>query len=52
MELQEHVACWHTAKNGTGLISGVPEEYLVPRLYLKGQSRRSIPYRATKNDVT
>ena len=52
MELQEHIACWHTAKNGTGLISGVPDEYLVPRLYLKGQIGRSIRNKAVDSDVT
>ena len=52
MELQEHIACWHTAKNGTGLLSGVPEDYLVSRLYLKGQNSRSIRHKAVQNDVT
>ena len=52
MELREHIACWHVAKSGMGLISGVPDEYLVSRLYLKGQSGTSIPHKQSGNNIT
>ena len=52
METREHIPCWHAANNATGLIAGVPEDYLVPRLYLKGDFSPSIASGTALNEVT